>query len=245
MKGAITGGKIDVEKIVMAEAMTLGVPAELHIEYVCRACCSNSDLAPDFSKRKGCEKLSDSERVKKWVCCFFNSYKNRFMRCKLKKSKTVPDPALKVFLSTVKDEDKMPFRDILRAHRLAMSSENIIGNMLELFLAEKLQEAGWVVAWGSTISHVDLCSKDGQLLQVKNRDNSENSSSKTVRDDHSIFYWFRSKSMNGETNWPALHHIIGDTNPAVEKLTEKEFQKFIITVSKSIQSPKKKKSRRK
>ena len=241
MKGAITSKKIDIEKLVMLEAKALGVPSELHIEYVCKACCRNPDLAPDISKRKGCEELPDSERVKKWVSNFFNSYENRYKRCKMKESMTIPDPALEVFLSTVKGKTKMSVRDVLKAHRLAMSSENIIGNMLELFLSEKLSKAGWVVAWGSTISHVDLCSKDGQLLQVKNRDNSENSSSKTVRDNHSISFWFRSKSLSGETNWPALHQIIGVKKSAVKQLNEEEFQKFIVSVSKRIHSPKRKK----
>jgi len=127
---------------------------------------------------------------------------------------------------------------MITAHRLAMSAENIIGNMLELFLFEELKANGWSAAWGSAISHVDFCSEEGKLLQVKNRDNSENSSSKTVRDDNNILFWYRSKSKSEETNWPELYRIIGDDNPAVSRLTEEKFREFIVKITREIKKKK-------
>ena len=45
-----------------------------------------------------------------------------------------------------------------------MSAENILGILLEEFLFEKLSPAGWAMAWGETVKHVDFCHKDGRLL---------------------------------------------------------------------------------
>lgn len=244
MKNAISGRELsraEIESLVMTEAQRLGVPQEVHIEYVCRGCCDNPALAPDIRSYKGNEQLSDQACVKKWVAKFYNSYKRRIERCKLKETKTVPDPALQIFLSAIKIKGttKWSIPKMIAAHRLAMSAENIIGNMLELFLFEELKTNGWGVAWGSTISHVDFCSADGVLLQVKNRDNSENSSSRAVRDNHNIHFWYRSKSKSEETNWPELHSIIGDNNPAVSRLTEENFQRFIVKVLNENQAKKK------
>lgn len=230
MKSAIQEKELSpeqIESLVVQYANDLEIPENLHIEYVCRACCKNPELAPDIKKRKGCENLSTAERIEKWVKGFYNSYKNRLNRCCVKKAKTVPDPALKLVLAKTQKFTEKQLEKAIDAHRVAMSAENVIGNMLEVFLFEKLCNHGWSVAWGSTISHVDLCSEDGILLQVKNRDNSENSSSKTVRDDNDILFWFRSMSKNEATNWEALHSIDGIKGSIVQELNEESFQQYI------------------
>jgi hypothetical protein len=53
--------------------------------------------------------------------------------------------------------------------------------------------------------------KDGwYALQIKNRDNSENSSSKAVRDNTDIQKWFRTFSKTGKTNWDNLPPLMSD-----------------------------------
>ena len=241
MKSAIQDKELSpeqIEALVTQYANELEIPENLHIEYVCRACCKNSELAPDIKKRKGCENLSAEKRIKKWVKGFYNSYKNRFNRCRVKETKTVQDPALSLLLAKTRKFTKKQLEKAIAAHRLAMSAENVIGNMLELFLFEKLHEHGWSAAWGSTISHVDFCSKDGVLLQVKNRDNSENSSSKTVRDNHDIKFWFRSNSKSDDTNWSALSLVDGIDSGVAQELTEENFRQYIGEVVKNISSNK-------
>jgi hypothetical protein len=40
-------------------------------------------------------------------------------------------------------------------NRLPMSAENILGLLLEEFLAEQLADYGWFCGWGEVIRHVD------------------------------------------------------------------------------------------
>ena len=116
---------------------------------------------------------------------------------------------------------------------MAMSAENIVGVILELFLESKLKAQGWFFAWGSSIAHVDFYSKDGKMLQVKNRYNSENSSSKKVRKDHNIDLWFRIKS-SGKDNWEDLHKIIGNKKSITSALNEENFLQYIEELTATI-----------
>jgi hypothetical protein len=73
-----------------------------------------------------------------------------------------------------------------------------------------------------TIKAVDLCSKDGKLYQIKNRSNSENSSSSAIRDGTNIKKWFRIDARTGRTYWDDLSKIIG-----IQPLfSEEEFGEF-------------------
>jgi SinI restriction endonuclease len=59
-------------------------------------------------------------------------------------------------------------------------------------------------------------------LQIKNRDNSENSSSSAIRNGTPIQKWFRSFSKKAKTNWNNLP-------PSMQpyKLTEDGFRNFV------------------
>lgn len=72
-----------------------------------------------------------------------------------------------------------------------MASENIVGDLLERYLAEKLEPCGWIWCSGTSVKAVDFIHYDNEkdewgLLQVKNRDNTENSSSSKIRDNTPI-----------------------------------------------------------
>jgi len=100
--------------------------------------------------------------------------------------------------------------EVLYHHKLSMAAENIIGHLLELFLHETLKPHGWIWCPGSLIRKIDFIKpinasqNDYFRLQVKNRDNSENSSSKAVREGTSILHWFRTFSHKATTNWAAF-----------------------------------------
>jgi transcriptional regulator with XRE-family HTH domain len=67
----------------------------------------------------------------------------------------------------------------------------------EEYLAEKLLPYGWYCCWGETMKSVDFCTQNGDLLQVKNRSNSENSSSNKIRQGTAIIKWHRINASNG------------------------------------------------
>jgi hypothetical protein len=88
-----------------------------------------------------------------------------------------------------------------------MAAENMVGELLERYIDSVLSKHGWVWCCGALVKHVDFIKKEDngyRLLQIKNRDNSENSSSKAIRDGTTIEHWFRTFSRTGRTNWEAF-----------------------------------------
>jgi len=111
-------------------------------------------------------------------------------------------------------------------HRKAMAAENAIGSLLEIYIASEMEHYGWVWCSGEIVKAVDFIRWDNNLgwvpMQIKNRSNSENSSSAAIRNGTNIKKWFRSFSTKDATNWEAF--------PEIELrgvLTEEGFQKFI------------------
>lgn len=141
--------------------------------------------------------------------------------------KTVTDSMIgEVLLSFYKiQHDKID--DALNSHRQAMSAENVIGSLLEAYLASVLEPSGWAWCSGSFVKAVDFIKPDAKmehwdLLQIKNRDNSENSSSAAIRSGTSIKKWFRSFSKTGATNWGRF-----PDEQLRPQLSEAGFHKFI------------------
>lgn len=136
---------------------------------------------------------------------------------------TIADPIIdKIIGARLSELTPDDLEKIKYAHRLSMSAENILGLILEEYLAENLKKVGWHCAWGETVRSVDFVHEDGRLLQIKNRSNSENSSSSAVRAGTEIQKWFRIKANRIEYMWDTLNEICGTT-----KLSEKSFEKFV------------------
>ena len=66
-------------------------------------------------------------------------------------------------------------------------------------------------------------------LQIKNRDNSENSSSKAIRDGAQIIHWFRCFSKKDKTNWAAFPDEVLRAD-----LSEDEFRAFVKDYLKTL-----------
>jgi len=162
----------------------------------------------------------------KWVKKFINGYKNRPSQRTSNPIGTQHDPILDEIISARIRNTTEDLEAIKYGHRLAMSAENITGSLLEEYIATVLIKYDWHCCWGETMKSIDFCNADGQLLQVKNSDNSENSSSKTVRDGTEIQHWFRRFSRTGATNWQSLNDLVG-IKKGSEKLSEQSFREFV------------------
>lgn len=151
--------------------------------------------------------------------------------------KTATDDAVYQILESYFDYEKNELKKLVQAHKDAMAAENIVGELLERFLASILEPHGWLWCSGSVIKAVDFVkeNEDGSwiFLQIKNRDNSENSSSKAIRDNTDIQKWFRSFSKKPVFNWEAFPLPPGQECLKVS-LTEDNFRKFIKTYLKRI-----------
>jgi hypothetical protein len=182
---------------------------------------SNKDLYPKRIKGD-----SRSQVVSSWLKKYSEGYEKRISRRVSKPVGTVPDPAIEEIINA--RITKLNSNDLVKikyAHRLSMSAENILGLFLEEYLATNLLEFGWHCAWGEVVSSVDFCHKDGVLLQIKNRSNSENSSSMRVREGTEIKKWHRVNANNGSYCWDKLNGIIGNN-----KLSEGDFINFIKNI---------------
>lgn len=174
--------------------------------------------------------LGDSEGfedfARKWTKKFIDGYENRPSKRTSNPIGTQHDPILDEIISARTQITAEDLESIKYGHRLSMSAENIAGSLLEEYLASKLINYNWHCCWGETMKSIDFCHENGELLQIKNSDNSENSSSKTVRDGTKIKHWFRRFSKTGNTNWDALNELVKIQNKD-DLLTEKAFREFV------------------
>lgn len=106
-------------------------------------------------------------------------------------------------------------------HKVFMGVENKFGEILEEYVASKLKVNGWIWCAGSFVKGIDLIKKDGEswkLLQIKSRSNTENSSSKKIREyikdrtGAEIISWYR-LNVNPRTGenpieWEVLEQLV-------------------------------------
>ncbi|MDC9616227.1 SinI family restriction endonuclease [Xenorhabdus khoisanae] len=168
--------------------------------------------------------LGKEEHIAHLAANFYNSR----MPKKPSPPETVPDEAVSLVLNVSFDIPEENLERIKEEHRLSMAAENIIGDLLERYLAEKLEPSGWIWCSGESVKAVDFIHYNQEtdkwsLLQVKNRDNTENSSSSKVRDNTPINKWFRTFSKKNATNWDQFPDGISNKN-----LNEDDFKEFVI-----------------
>lgn len=143
------------------------------------------------------------------------------------KSKTIADEAVSKLMATHYNVQRNRLEEVSEEHRQSMAAENFIGHLLERYISTGFRDTGWVWCSGELVKSVDFIRRapgNGlvwEALQVKNRDNSENSSSSAIRKGTSIQKWHRTKSRSGKTCWESF--------PAVtsQPLTEEGFFDYI------------------
>jgi len=117
---------------------------------------------------------------------------------------TVPDLMVSELLAICFKYPRERLDRIKIEHQHAMAAENMVGALLEKYIDSVARDYGWAHCSGAIVKKVDFIKKDNgvwRLLQIKNRDNSENSSSSAIRNGTTIEKWFRTFSRTGLTNW--------------------------------------------
>ena len=154
---------------------------------------------------------------------------NKFLRArnkeyKLKEPSTVIDPAAEKIMKTTNYSLEELSNSINKGHQHYMLAENMVGDLLEDYLAQKLEPQGWVWCAGEFVRGTDFIKKDGnqyKQLQIKNRNNTENSSSSKIRVGTDINKWWRLNAKTGETNWGNFPEEIDIDS------TDEDFLKFV------------------
>lgn len=146
---------------------------------------------------------------------------------KPKEPETVSDAAISLILKEFYSYPNESLDSAILNHRHAMAAENIIWHLLEKYLAQKLEALWWIWCCWEIVKSVDFIkfnnqTQEWEALQVKNRDNTENSSSSSVRDWTIIKKWFRSFSRRQETNWNNF-----PDSQARQYISEDDFRNFI------------------
>lgn len=184
----------------------------------------NPDLATTF-RGKMAPVFGSPEYLERIARRYIDGMKSR----PLPKPQTVPDPALAVVMEYGYDVDSGELDSQINGHRWAMVAENVVGDLLERYIYSQLGDDDWIWCAGEVVKHIDFIRKarrpgvKWESLQIKNRDNSENSSSSKIRAGTDIQKWHRTRSKTGQTRWDEF-----PVGPVDISLSEVGFQKFIV-----------------
>lgn len=138
---------------------------------------------------------------------------------------TVPDEMVSLIIQRVFGYSKTETEEIKRTHLKSMAAENAVGTLLERYLDSVLRPYGWAWCCGNFVKAIDFIKFDNGIwyeLQIKNRSNSENSSSSAIRKGTKIQKWYRTKATTGETMWNQLPPMMQGMN-----LSEEGFKAFV------------------
>ncbi|MBW4659166.1 MAG: SinI family restriction endonuclease [Drouetiella hepatica Uher 2000/2452] len=190
--------------------------SEAH-EVILSACYRNPGLSPSMKS------TSQIALAQRWLKKYKNSFERRVSQRVSNPPGTVADSIVETIIKArLTGLTITHLEQIKYAHRLSMSAENIQGLLLEEFLAEQLADFGWFCCWGEVLRHVDFCHKDGSLLQIKNRSNSENSSSSRVRINQPIEKWYRVDAQTGNFQWSYFNQ-----KHNTDQFSEESFVEFV------------------
>lgn len=174
---------------------------------------------PDIKAKEGINQLAVS---------YFTSFYSPTIP---KLPQTVPDEMVSFIMELVFKYSKEESEKNKITHLQSMASENAVGTLLERYLDSVLRNEGWSWCCGNFVKAIDFIKYDNGIwyeLQIKNRSNTENSSSSKIRTGTSIHKWYRTKANTGETMWNALPEIMKGLN-----LSEEGFKKFVATYIKT------------
>lgn len=152
-----------------------------------------------------------------------------------KPPQTVPDEMVSVILVSYFGIAQADAERVKREHLLSMGAENMVGDLLERYLASVMEPDGWIWCSGAMVKAVDFIKPPEsievgwRLLQVKNRDNSENSSSSAIRIGTNIEKWHRTFSKKVGSNWDAFPDKTLRRN-----LSEEAFKTFVRNYLKEL-----------
>lgn len=187
-------------------------------------------------------KDSEEKCLRNWINGYIQSINNLPSSHIGEAKKTCSDPALAKIVKIACKLDDAEIEEMEKAHNLFMSAENIQGELLEEYIAENVDDYDWVWCSGNTLRAVDFCKRDGSaLLQVKNKNNTENSSSSAIRDGTEIKKWYRlktkkeGKKSRPSYEWEKLNNIINEDLKKGMKpceMSEKDYQNFLKKVAK-------------
>lgn len=170
---------------------------------------------PLFPNIRLVENATYTDYLLKWVKGYVDATQNPPSTRIASPKGSCSDPAIQTIVQVATGVDAAFAKRMNSYHNLFMSAENIQGNLLEEYISRCIRPYGWVWCNGNVLRAIDFCSTDGSiLLQIKNKSNTENSSSSAIRTGTTIKKWYRlgTQTQNGERfpsyKWKSLNEII-------------------------------------
>jgi len=183
---------------------------------------------------------NEKDYLQKWVKSYVDAQNTLPSNRNASPKGSCSDPAIKAIVqASTGIGDELAINGE-RFHNLFMSAENIQGNLLEEYIANNIKQYDWVWCNGNVMRSVDFCSINGKmLLQIKNKSNTENSSSSAIRTGTSIKKWYRlgTRTISGVKQprymWDGLNDIINsyNTNTSNCQLNEAGYIDFLKSIS--------------
>ena len=182
----------------------------------------------DVSGINGSPKLSG-----KWIEKKANAFVNQRYTNKPSTTLNIPDPLITTISQDYFDIENESLEELLVHHKIAMAAENVTGSLLEEYIATVMESLDWIRCSGTLITGTDfikfpkVSGNKPVLLQIKNRSNSENSSSASIRKGTTIEKWYRLEAETGVTRWDEFPEA--DAKKLLSEAMFHEFAKERIT----------------
>lgn len=199
----------------------------------------NRSLFPNIRLTEG---ASYTDYLEKWIKGYDDASQNPPSKRKASPKGSCSDPAIQTIVQIATSADETFAKRMAAYHNLFMSAENIQGNLLEEYISQSIRPYGWLWCNGNVLRAIDFCSSDGAiLLQIKNKSNTENSSSSAIRTGTDIKKWYRlgTQIRNGEKlpayKWNSLNEIINShvTSGIIANcnMNEDSYQDFLRNIT--------------
>lgn len=208
------------------------------LRFIFKVALNDMSLFPNINLVEG---ATYKDYIERWVRGYQEAMLNLPSERTASPKSSCSDPAIKTIVQYVTKVDDAEAENQSNHHNLFMSAENIQGNLLEEYIASVVRKYGWLWCNGNVLRAVDFCTIDGSaLLQIKNKSNTENSSSSAIRTGTTIQKWYRlgTKTRQGvrlpDYKWDNLNsiintHVFGHINDC--NMTEDSYNVFLQNVA--------------
>lgn len=179
----------------------------------------------------------------RWIKSYLDAINNPPSKRIANPKSSCTDPAIAVIVKATQGMTSSESTIGENTHNLFMSAENIQGNLLEEYIASKTRPYGFLWCAGNVLRAIDFCNTSGSLLlQIKNKSNTENSSSSNIREGTTIEKWYRlgTRTQGGikypDYKWNILNQLISNNrsegfNLPQCNMTENDYEAFLTKVA--------------
>ena len=230
---------VSVDEIRVAFEEKMRTKSQIQdLKHIFEIALNNLSLFPNIK-----DASSYQDYLERWIKSYETAMTNLPSQRKASPKSSCSDPAIKVIVQTVTNVDDQTAEKQNSIHNLFMSAENIQGNLLEEYISSVVCKYGWYWCAGNILKAVDFCTPNGPtFIQIKNKSNTENSSSSAIRDGTDIQKWYRlgTKTAHGKKvpdyKWKKLNSIINahSSKPDEEcAMSEGLYQAFLNNATKN------------